>query len=123
MAAPKFSDESAARPTGWNRSIFVFGAELKTDGRIGADFADRPPQGEQFFRLEQHARLIRKIPAEVRLCARRQTTGTPNSSNFENVLPEKRKCLFIALLGFQRSHVDREAVLHVGLEAAARRLR
>jgi hypothetical protein len=37
-------------------------------------------------------------------------------SNFEKLLPEKRKRLFIGLLGLQRSHIDGEAVLHISLE-------
>src|SRR6266852_3710712 len=41
---------------------------------------------------------------------------TPSSSNLWKVLPETRKCLFIGLLRFERSHVDRKAVLHIGLE-------
>src|ERR1700693_1197585 len=41
---------------------------------------------------------------------------TPSSSNLRKVLPETRKCLFIGLLRFERSHVDGEAVLHIGLE-------
>src|SRR2546427_13245546 len=41
---------------------------------------------------------------------------TPNSSNLRKVLPETRKCLFIGLFGFERSHVDGEAVFHIGLE-------
>src|SRR5579864_6802431 len=42
--------------------------------------------------------------------------GTPSSSNFEKVLPETLKCLFIGSLGFERCHVDGEAVLHIRLE-------
>src|SRR2546428_12844643 len=41
-----------------------------------------------------------------------EEAGTPSSSNLRKVLPETRKCLFIALLTLERSHVDTEAVLH-----------
>src|ERR1700677_4504994 len=41
---------------------------------------------------------------------------TPSSSNLRKVLPETRKCLFIGLLRFERSHVDGETVLHIRLE-------
>src|SRR5260370_10514041 len=47
---------------------------------------------------------------------RTAAAGTPSSSNLRNMLPETRKCLFIGSLGFERCHVNREAVLHVGFE-------
>src|SRR5713226_362545 len=41
---------------------------------------------------------------------------TPDSSNLRKLLPEKRKCLFIGLLRFERSHIDRKTILHIGFE-------
>ena len=94
MAAPKFSVERAARPTGWNRSIFVSVPELEADRRVGADFANGAPKGKQFLGVEQYARLIDQALAEARPCAGPRRHGLPVLPTCE-VLPETRKCLFI----------------------------
>src|SRR5882724_1763376 len=55
-------------------------------------------------------------PWERPALCRTAEARTPSSSNLRKVLPEKRKCLFIRLLRFKRSHVNGEAVFHVRLE-------
>src|SRR5664279_2808097 len=115
MAAPKFSDESAARPTGWNRSVFV----SVPNWRPIAGFVLTSPIASQ--KANSSSVLIStrgNLANSSGSPALRKTaeTGTPHSSNFVKLLPETRKCLFMGLLGFQRCHVDRETIFHIGFE-------
>src|SRR5271166_4859281 len=115
MAAPNVSEERAARPMGWNRSV-RFSVPSR---RPIAEFVLTSPIARQS--ANSSSVLRRTIGCLAYSCgspALRRTAEaeTPCSSNFENVLPEKRRCLFIRLLRFQRGHVDREPVLHIRFE-------
>src|SRR5712692_355505 len=115
MAKPRFSVERAARLTGWNRSVLV----SVPSWRPIAGLVLTSPMARQRANSSSVFRSTRgwsPNPCGSPALRRTAEARTPNSSNLRKVLPEKRKCLFIGLFGFERSHVDGEAVLHIGLE-------
>src|SRR5208337_245951 len=115
MAAPNVSEERAARPMGWNRSV-RFSVPSR---RPIAELVLTSPIA---FQSANSSSVLRRTSGCLAYScgspARRRTAEaeTPCSSNFENVLPEKRRCLFIVLLGFERCHINGEPVLHIRLE-------
>src|ERR1039458_10250823 len=106
MAAPKFSDDRAARPIGWNRSVLVSEPSWRPIARHSAKSSSVLSSTRGSLLYPWGSPALRRTIAAL----------TPSSSNLRNVLPDTRKCLFIGLRTLERSHVDREAVLHIRLE-------
>src|SRR5271165_6395548 len=114
MPAPKFSVERAARPTGWNRSIFV----SVPSWRPIAGLVLTSPMARQRANNSSVLSSTRGCSSKLWGSPALRSTAeaeSPSSSIFAKLLPEKRKCLFIRLLRLERGHVDREAVFHISL--------
>src|SRR6266496_31548 len=115
MAEPKVSVERATRPMGWNLSVL----SSVPSWRPMAALVLTSPMARHMAKSSAVERSTRgwSISSWASPALRRTAEArTPSSSNRRKVLPEKRKCLFIGLLGFERSHVNGEAVLHIRLE-------
>src|SRR6266576_2095456 len=93
----------------------VFCAEQEADRRACAEFGDGTPKSKQFLSFQEHARLINE---SLRKSGSAQDCRGTDSHFFQ--LKERAardaKVLIHTLLTFERSHIDREAVLHIGLE-------
>ena len=99
------------------------GAQLKADGGVRSWLGRSLATRQRVLRWLRGCAADRKAPAAARHFEEAQADGFPTPATCRQAAGNPKVFAHATSFAFERRHIDDEAILHVGLQAAGRRLR